>query len=536
MKTLRTTAMGIMATALCLFTSCVEDETHDADTEINVVNIENIEDSYTALSNIDRVVIEPKVTGSLYGEDESNYRYVWTVNVSKTVGEVENKVISTEKNLDYFVTDEPGSYTFTFRVYDKTNGMEYEKSTVIRSSTPFVRGYYLYGAKPDGTVGMDFVSFVGNDTTIVRDVFKNDRNLKNPKDLIFMGYYYNDFLVNLWATTEDGYAELESSPQIASIGCLDTEIDKMCYPTLESVKRPMKFVDMYPHAAQNTTNSLNSRTRVLVTENELFSNIFYSGPEMYGNPFNRYSTAGEDAERLFKPAPYVFYVPSAGASISSFVFFDMTNHCFCGTFGVVSAQSTCVHFDPSSDVAPEGSFYWNQDKYSPVRDLVYGYNSMNKRSYALMNDSNGKYYVYQFQVGGRASSCQKIGGYTIDMDKATDLAKASHYAFFSAQPYLLYSVGSKLYVLNYAGNKCEMVKDFGDEITYLAMDISSANKYTDFRVCTYSETNKGNVYKYQIEDDVNAIKVAATDEQWKTDLRVVKFEYRNSSYGKKKYE
>ena len=66
MKTLRTTAMGIMATALCLFTSCVEDETHDADTEINVVNIENIEDSYTALSNIDRVVIEPKVTGSLY--------------------------------------------------------------------------------------------------------------------------------------------------------------------------------------------------------------------------------------------------------------------------------------------------------------------------------------------------------------------------------------------------------------------------------------------------------------------------------------
>ena len=89
-----------MATARYLFTSCVEDETHDADTEINVVNIENIEDSYTALSNIDRVVIEPKVTGSLYGEDESNYRYVWTVNVSKTIGEVANKVISTEKNLD----------------------------------------------------------------------------------------------------------------------------------------------------------------------------------------------------------------------------------------------------------------------------------------------------------------------------------------------------------------------------------------------------------------------------------------------------
>ena len=81
-----------------------------------------------------------------------------------------------------------------------------------------------------------------------------------------------------------------------------------------------------------------------------------------------------------------------------------------------------------------------------------------------------------------------------------------------------------------------MVKDFGDEITYLAMDMSSANKYTDFRVCTYSETNKGNVYKYQIEDDVNAIKVSATGEQWKTDLRVVKFEYRNSSLGKKNYE
>lgn len=536
MKLFNKAALGLMALALPLFTACVEDETHNADTEINVVKIENIEDSYSAIANLDTVVIEPKVTGSLYGEDESNYRYEWTINVSTNPEVITNEVITTEKNLVYPVKQDPGSYTIIFRVYDKNNKMEYEKSTVIRSTTPFVKGYYLYGAKEDGLAAMDFVSFLGSDTTFVRDVFKNEKQLKNPKNLIYMGYYYSDFLCNLWATSEDDYAEVESSPNIAEISCMDTDVEKICFSSLSGVQHPMKFVDMHPHAAENKNNNCNSRTRIVFTENEMFGNMFYSGPEMYGNPFNRYATSGADGEILFKPAPYAFYVPTTIAGITNFMYYDLTNHMFCGTWMVYSAPKSCTKFDPSSDILQEGLFYWDQKKYDSVRDLIFGYNSIyNKRSYALMKDTEGKMYVYQFSVGASSSASRKLAGYDINMDIATDLDKATHYAFFSGQPYMIYAAGSKLYVIDYSRNKCEMVKDFGDEITYLAMDLSSEGKYTQFRVATYSATNKGNIYKYQIADDVNAIKVAPLADHWKTDLKVVKIEYRNSAYGKKNY-
>lgn len=537
MKYLKISALGIMAMALGLFTSCVEDKTHNADTEINVVKFENIESRYTAIANIETVTIDPKVTGSLYGEDESNYRYVWTMNTGTTVGEVVNTVIGTERKLVFPVNLNPGSYTITFRVYDKTNGMEYEKSTTIEASTPFVKGYYLYGAKEDGLAAMDFVSFIGKDTTIVRDVFKNEKQLKNPKNLIFMGYYYSDFLCNLWATSEDDYAEVESSPNLASFSCMETDVNSMCYPTLDAVKKPLKFVDMYPHATETSGNNSNSRVRLLFTENEIFSGQFMSAPEIYANPVNRYATTGAEGEKLYKPAPYAFIKRPASTSVYSYIVFDRTNHEFAFIAGNYAAPTSSQHFTPSTDLAPEGSFFWDQKKYDTVRDIVYGYSGMNGRCYALMNDANGKYYVYQFvpSTNYYSSYCQKVAGYDINMDIATDIDKATNYAFFTKQPYLLYTVGSKLYVLDYSRNRCEMVKDFGDEISYLAMDMSSEYVATQFRVCTYSTANKGNIYKYNIADDVNNIKISQLADHWKTDLRVVKFEYRNSSYGKKIY-
>ena len=51
MKLLNITALGFSVFALSLFTSCIDDETHEADTEVNVVEFEGIESVYTAIAH-----------------------------------------------------------------------------------------------------------------------------------------------------------------------------------------------------------------------------------------------------------------------------------------------------------------------------------------------------------------------------------------------------------------------------------------------------------------------------------------------------
>ena len=179
-------------------------------------------------------------------------------------------------------------------------------------------------------------------------------------------------------------------------------------------------------------------------------------------------------------------------------------------------------------------FYWDQTQYEAVRDLVYGQNGYGNagRSYALMKDTNGEYFVYLFTVGHYAASMITANAErAIDLSVATDFSQANHYAFYSMQQILLYGAGTKLYAYDYARNECKLVKDFGAEITHLAMDCCSNNDYSHIIVATYDETEKGTVYGYTIEDNQNAINVTPVEgEEWHTDLKVVKVEYRNSTF------
>ena len=539
MKLLNITALGLSVLALSLFSSCIDDKTTNADTDVNIVEFENFENSYTAVAHEDHVKIEPKLKGSVYGDDDSKYRYQWTL--TQSVGEKKvTTTIGTEKNLDYLMDHDPATYTISLRVYDTTNGMLSEKSTTVTAVSPFVKGYYIYGAKPDGQVAMDFVSFIeGRDTMFFRDIYKNELKIKNPKNLIFTGYdgqfsYSGTFRINLIAVA-DQTVEVEGDPTLSKFGDVKkTAMEDKCFPTIP-VSEPMHLVTICPLVSDGSANTNRTRTRFAITDNELFGGSFTTGPEIYGNPCNRYSTTSSE---LFKPAPFVFFKNNAyGNNFTDFMLYDLTNHTFCCLFSVYSAPSACSRYSESADIATSETFYWNQNKYKPVRDLVYGFNaSLSGNSYALMKDTENSFFVYQFQVGSQYSASKKIRAYNIDKTNATDMDKATFFAFFTKQPYLLYTVGSKLYVVNYATNKCVMAKDFGDEITYMGMDRASTNSDSEFRVCTYSDANKGNIYKYAIKDDVNNIVVEQLADHWKTDLRVVKLEYRNSTAGQRNIE
>lgn len=513
----------IMAVAMIAnigLVSCVEDEgNYDAAT-INEISISGIDENYSRIAYADSLNIKPEILGTVSGTDESQLEYKWFFSESDGL-KVTHTVISTERNLGIPVDYAPGNYRLYFQVTDKSTGMKYERYTNLLASSPFVRGFYLFGDKEDGTCGMDFVSFIeGRDTSVINNIFVNSIKLKGARNLIFTGYHYNAKVVNLWAIADNGSYQVENSASLGSFDVLEDRTgENMIFATIP-VTHPLKVVDVYAHAYGSNNQNVSSRTRILLTENEIFKNnsLLYS-IEAYDNPINRYSAS---SEVLFKPAPYVFY-PGNSGYISRWMFFDETNHCFVGLNSAYS--NNCAKYRDS-----ETPFYFDQTQYTPVRTLVYGENGYGNagRSYALMTDANGKYYVYGFSLS--SSTPAKYYGNEIDLSVATGFANASHYAFYSMQAIILYSVGSQLWAYDYNRKDAKMLKDFGAEITYLAMDYNSNNEPDDFIVATYSQAEKGIVSKFSITDDQNKIEITPHEKEvWHTQLKVVKVEYRNST-------
>ena len=143
-----------------------------------------------------------------------------------------------------------------------------------------------------------------------------------------------------------------------------------------------------------------------------------------------------------------------------------------------------------------------------------------------------KFYVYVFKIPNFSMAVSKLAVGNINTETVTDFDKATNYTFYSNQSVVLYSVGSQLWGYNYAtGAAPQMLKDFGAEITYLNMDPISSNSAVDFAVATYDATNKGKIYKYTLNDNPNTIEITPIKNcEWSTDLKVVKLEYRYSSF------
>ena len=142
-----------------------------------------------------------------------------------------------------------------------------------------------------------------------------------------------------------------------------------------------------------------------------------------------------------------------------------------------------------------------------------------------MSNESGEYFVYWFLVS-RFNNIQAQAAYDIDLSIATEFGQATHYAFYSMQPIVLYSVGAKLYAYDYIRKECKLINTFDDEITYIAMDYSSNDDPNHFFVATYSSA--GRIYGYNMEDNQNAINATAVEhETFDTDLKVVRMVYRN---------
>lgn len=508
-----------------VFASCIKDLGNDVISEINEIEITGIEESYSVISRAETLTITPEIKGSMFDKDESNYEYEWFL-CNNGISDVDHEhvTISRERNLNYEVTAEPSTFTLHFAILDKSTGLKWETSTSLKVVSPFVRGWYVLGDKTDGTVGIDFVSMIeGRDNDYIHNIFTNKKGLKGAEDINFTGTYYNDGAMTLWLTTADGGYKLEYTAAQSEFDVFDSpaKAEDMIFPTIP-VQNPMKVTNVWPRPYGTGNTCLAAAGRILTTEHEIFSGNFYSWPDAYGNPVNCYQIGSSE---LFQPAPHVFY-PKNSTYVSGVCFFDKTNKKF-------ARPNTNIRYSFTYCVEQTGTgtpFHFDQTKYEAVRDMVYGENGYGNagRCYALMNDTNNDYYIYWLKVPS-AYGVTAEAAHSIDKTVATEFDQATNYAFYSMQPILLYSVGAKLYAYDYIRKECKLVNTFDNDVTYLAFDFDTNNDPNHYLVATYGN-GKGKLYGYTVEDNQNAINIApAEGEEYETDIKIVKVEYRNAT-------
>lgn len=521
---MKKTYIILLPALLVGITSCVKDEGHYELTPINEITISGIDKTYNKISYTETLSISPEVEATITGKDESQLEFQWLISDANDMSIHAATPISNEKKLEFPLDIKPGKYDIYFQVTDKTSRVKWEKVCRLNTLSLFVRGFYLFGDKEDGTCGMDFVSMLADrDTTVVEDIFTNSLHLKGAQNLIFTGPYIHNKNISLWAITQSGSHSIEFSSSLETFDIRkDINNNNLFFPTIE-VTRPLKVMDIYPHPIGSANRNLAATSRVMMTENEIFSTSIFNDPEAYGNPISRYDAK---SSILFKPSPYMFYQGNQ-SFIRNVMFFDETNHRFIGlNSGNFSFASNCMNYT-KDDATP---FYFDQTKYPSVRTLLYGENGYGNggRSYALMVDTDKKYYIYGIACGPATPG--KVFSRNIDTTIATNFDKASHYTFFSMQSIILYSAGSQLWTYDYNRNVAQLIQDFNSEITYLNMDYNSNDTPTDFIIATYNDSEKGIVRKFTLEDDQNNIKVTPHEKEvWKTKLKVVKVEYRNAS-------
>lgn len=519
----------IAISALC---SCVEDEGNYSYTELNKVQVDSIREEYQVLAYLDTLRISPEISGSVNGEELDNYEYQWYLCQSTAH---EHIVISTEKDLEWEADVYPGTHTLYFVVKDKETGFETIMNTKVKASSPFTRGFLLFGDRSGSDLlALDMLSMVpGRDTAYVENVLDNSTlQLKNAKRLDFL----NTGRLTMWfMSAGDKTYRLSLTDSVEIFG----ELNELGYITTAIPhKNPMKLAHVAPGASPVTVMSTAHST--FITDDLAFSRQLSADIISFTQPFNHYVDGKIDD--YFRPYPYVF----GGRPNSSYpnnmawppILYDLDGECFVYASAVAATDilpTICRSFQD----LPYNEMKFNNKALG--RTVVYGENDYSQStgfSNALMGDVYGNFYVYRFRQSNATAAGSTSRGvaptmttycYNVNSALATDLDKATHYHFATNTTALIYSVGNTLYEYDYVNGRETNANasqyfasmEFDGEITYIAPDFRSVkNDYSQYLVATYDGT-KGKIYKLQVTNNPNKIEIVKLDNfYWEVDMKV----------------
>lgn len=507
-------------------TACVEDEGSYTYTPVNEINIDGIEDTYYGMAYSDVIEITPNITGSVKGEDISDYEYTWYRCRSGHV----HDTISHEKDLVWPAQASPGTHTFYLSVKDNATGYEKNYSTSIQLSSPFSRGFLILGNRPhtDNLVGLDMLAILNgrNDTIYAKDVFDNsEHQLKNAKALIYTG---NMRLNRFYLQTEDATYNPSFTTEFETLGKEFNDLGLI--ECLEPHKVPMKLMDVGMRQGVHTAMPLSSLPRAYITEDLAFA---HKGTESMNLALNRYSAYSKD---YFKFHPYLFYNTRKRLShvtndfsnaLTPILLYDVDYNCFSYMHGTALQFTHMVQVQNTAPLMQNNIYMMNQPN---GRTIVYGENDYyrsNGRCYAIMKDNDDRYFLYRFVLGmpGMGYVTQPTisdpYGCELKVAEITNFLQREHKFFASgAASQMYYSVGNTLYAYDYVSKKLGS-KTFDGHITYLAPEVCSIrNEISHYWVATF-DGDKGHLYKMKTVDNPNQIEFMELEGQdWEIDLEI----------------
>lgn len=503
-----------------VLSSCYKDKGNYTYHDINEIGIDGLNASYSVITGVDMLRIEPKVTMTEQTTDPARFAYYWIVIKGTTVVDT----ISRQAILDYKASLAPDSYVLFFRIVDKATGVAWKKSATLTVGTPYSRGIMLMGTNEAGNAEAQMISMV-KDTLIVSDILAKSGlpTLKDPVAMVHTGTTLLTTGMRLWAFTKSGSYYFDRLTMKATAA---NTFGSIMYTTEGIDKTALTPVLTAPQVISASGTSGNSTSRaVLCSDGSLFAASSYlNGGDFYTNPVNR--EAG-NFSKMIKAAPFLFY---SIANMSSVVWYDVAGDRFMNytSFGLATTSA------PPVDVAGT-AFPWDQQ--GTGRKLVYGENtrntdggSANGNSFAIMKDGANKCFIYKFYANGTIPA--KRDFYEVPA-MATDFDKASFYAFSSKRTVVFYVVGNKLYAYDYnrGYEKAYSFPQIGaDEITMLKFDTQIDFNTNSLYIATYNAQTKGTLRRYSVGSNPDVVEITPVDKaSWSGLLKIKDMNWRGTN-------
>lgn len=381
--------------------------------------------------------------------DTSRFNYVWTaaiINRQAAKGDVPLLTLSTNKVLRVKLTMRPESYILYFKVTDKVTGKMYYQATDLKVTTTTYEGWMLL-SDVNNVARLDMISFPQaplTDTLILTDLLKTSavEAMHGPRDISYTVNGSSGNFINI--TAADGGNKFDA----------DVFYWQPAYN--------MKYECLFDYGATFSPGFV--RNGGLGTSFFLYydNDIYYQDlttASGYGLPINRVS--GETAD--FDAAPYIGKVTSTSFPAA---LFDRTKKRF---LRLNDGASTCAALADPDPTDPNYKF-----SYTPKMDLLYMITIPGSyATYAILKDpATNKVYVYSFtmQTTVTQNFAKEVTG--------TDIVNAEKFAINPEFGYLFYSVGSKVYEVNFDN----------PSVSKLAVDLGSRKlsllKFHPFRSIT----------------------------------------------------
>lgn len=503
----------VLLPLLAVFASCNKDLGNYDYHDINELAISGLEASYSRITSVDTLHIDPVIAMTETEPDGSRFDYFWIAKQGNTVIDT----IGRQKALDYRVTLNPDTYTLHFRVLDKETDVIWKTNTTLHIGTPYSRGIMLIGEDDNGFAEAEMLSML-NDTLHVRGILSQSGlpPMKDPINLVHTGISY----AKLWVFTGSGSYYID---RMTMKGSESDRFGRLIYTTDPIQADGLTPIFMAPQIRDiSGAVSSNSVRAMLCSDGNIFASYMaLNGGDYYSNPINRVSN---DMETLLKAAPYLLYPIG---NMSSMMWYDTDNQRFMNYGSFILRTFSDIPQDALGDIFP-----W--DQAATGRTLVYAENtrntdggSTNGNSFAIMKDGNNGHFIYKFYANGATPA--KRSFYTV-LPLATDFDKADFYAFSSRRTVVFYAVGNRLYAYDYnPGNeRIYQFPEIGtDEISMLKFDTQINYLTNSLYIATYNAGTKGTLQRFEVGTNPDVVELISVENaRWSNLIKVKNMSWR----------